>query len=337
VNAPSCPPLHGASHAFFYHLGSILVGAFLIPWCRWGRMAEYVLFGELPGENDNKCCQCIGSAFKCIEKCICACRPTCCDRKSGSMYIYNKNAYMDIIIRSNFFETSAPRANAIISSNKHIKEYVGALQIVSFLCTVSIGTICAIITYTLVTSVSTLSDPRSGNYIYDPMMVSLLAFFLSGMIGYGFMMLIDHSADCLLYCFAWNRKMKKSSLDKYIPESLREIVGYDDQHHDSFPFYGRANPNMYLGTWFSAALKGGKHHEKKGDKGKKDKKDPGKAQKMNMTAPVDARGSAGPSYQPMQTDDMFRSSPPNSSYAGAGGYGNGLSGQGARTVGYSGR
>merc|ERR1711933_614767 len=61
--------------------------------------------------------------------------------------------------------------------------------------------------------------------------VSVLAFFLCGHIAYGFMMLFDHTADTLLYCYAWNKKFEKDnggcSVEDYLPESLRDIVDAD--------------------------------------------------------------------------------------------------------------
>merc|ERR1719210_2647063 len=71
------------------------------------------------------------------------------------------------------------------------------------------------------------------------------------------MMLFDHTADTLLYCYAWNKKFAKDNggcdVEDYLPESLRDIVDADLDEDDGYCFYGQARPEMYLHTWLGTS------------------------------------------------------------------------------------
>jgi hypothetical protein len=169
----------------------------------------------------------------------------------GAVWLYNKNAYTDIIIRSNHYLQAAAKARSIMKSHPPCEKFAGSLQIVTQTGVCCIGAACAGVTFALVNNVPSLNSPDSSTYIYDPMMVSFVAFCLGGMIAFGFMNLIDHTADSLLYCYAWSKRFKRETVDRYVPEDLREIVGFEDKNPDEYGYYGRADPNMYLGTWMA--------------------------------------------------------------------------------------
>jgi hypothetical protein len=189
--------------------------------------------------------------------------------------MYNKNAYTDIIIRSNHFLEASKKARSIMSSHPPCDKFNGSLQIISQTGVCCVGLACAIITYLIVANVDYYADPASSAYIYDPMMVSFMAFALGGLIAFGFMQLVDHTADCLLYCYAWSKRFKRENVDRYVPEELREIVGFEDKNPDEFQYYGRADPNMYLGTWFGT------------------KNDPNKNKRAMMKAEAEKRNAMG--------------------------------------------
>eukprot|EP00927_Polykrikos_kofoidii_P041414 TRINITY_DN3530_c0_g1_i8.p1 TRINITY_DN3530_c0_g1~~TRINITY_DN3530_c0_g1_i8.p1 ORF type:complete len:727 (-),score=88.99 TRINITY_DN3530_c0_g1_i8:237-2417(-) len=216
VDAPYLPPLYAAFHGITYHLGSIICGAAIIPIARLPRLIGWILYDTHPKEQ-------------------------------GSLTQRNKNAFNDIIIRSSDFTAAAGRAKAVFVTAPVCNNNAGAMRIISFAGFFSIGTICGWLTYQMLRA-DWLSNPTSDSYVQDPVAVAFLAFLLCGNIAYSYTMVLDHTADTLLYCYAWNKKFNKVTVDKFIPENFRSIVGNADKA-DAYPLYGNAKPAMYLGSW----------------------------------------------------------------------------------------
>jgi hypothetical protein len=130
------------------------------------------------------------------------------------------------------------------------------LEVISTIGVLSIGIVCSFFTHVMIMNISWYNDPRSSSYIDDPLAVDALAFFLCGNIAYGFTMVFDHTADVLLYCYAWNRKFNKKSTEKFVPELLKPIVAHDldDDKHD-YKLFGAARPEMYLSSWLPTKKK----------------------------------------------------------------------------------
>jgi hypothetical protein len=242
---PKHPAIFGAMVAVRYHLGSLIFAAAIMPWLRAVRIFDEFMFGNLPN--------CLRSCLDCAQ--------------SGPFLLYNKNVYNDIVIRSNHLQPSALRTKAVIESHSVVKLYIeqgsgSKLRIITQCGVGSIGTICSLFTYHLCTTLPTFSDPLGGWYVQDPLMISFLALCLCGSIAYSFTMLIEHAGDVLLYTYAWNKKFKKASCGKFMPDGLSNVVGFQHLEADSYPLYGKADPNMYLGTWISTKKGGSKEKEK---------------------------------------------------------------------------
>jgi hypothetical protein len=132
---------------------------------------------------------------------------------------------------------------------------MGALRIISVVGVSTIGTLGMIITWGMCTAVSPFNDPKSSNYVQDPLIIAFLAFGLCGSIGYSFTMLFDHTADVILYCYAFNKRFDPSTCEKFVPEELRLVVGIDDRDHHNLRRYGTALPHMYLSTFMETGNK----------------------------------------------------------------------------------
>jgi len=250
------PAFMAMFHSVRYHLGSLFLGSSIIPLVRIPRMIRELVCVQLMRDSEcpgplyicNCCCKCLQS-FVCTP-----CQALHCfddnEHKEGIFAKYNKNAYIDIIIRANHFWPSAERAFNIFGIHSAAKINMGCIRTVTLIGVSAIGMICATITYNML-GIDTLVDPASLYFVQDPLFVSFLAMLLCGNIAYSFTMLIEHTNDTILYCYCHNRKFKKENIDDYIPEELRVIVGSDDKTNDFYPYYGKAEPNMYLGTWFN--------------------------------------------------------------------------------------
>jgi len=137
----------------------------------------------------------------------------------------------------------------IINNHKSCQKYMMSCMIITVVGVVSIGALCAVATYLMILKTAALSDPTSPTFIAEPLAVAAFAFCLCGSIAYGFMMLFDHTADTLLYCYAWNKKFNKETVELFMPESLRDLVGHIVDKEDGYQFFGNARPEMYLATW----------------------------------------------------------------------------------------
>jgi len=282
VEGPALAPFFASVDGAFYHVGSLCLGAAIIPWTRLIRTFNWVEDEIVPNEEAqccagegclgaciNKICQCIGSCCSIVTRTRKKCQPACCSTapqtttegknillSTGCSYRYMKNAYNDVIIRSQHFLQASQRSFLLINRYDSTKNYLlggKGCQVVTVVGVVSIGVICMIYSYLVIMNVPSFRDPTGSSFIAEPMMISVMVFFLTSGIGYSFMALFDHTAETLLYCYAWNKKFHKDSngapVDDYLPESLRDLVDADIDVDEGYCFYGQAKPEMYLHTW----------------------------------------------------------------------------------------
>jgi len=129
--APRHPAIFAAMVAVRYHLGSLIFGAAVMPLLRIVRVTDYLLWGNLPKEGEAPAppfhwCGCLcGLVGKC-------CRPIqgCFDVSDEGIFgKWTKNAYIDVILRSNHFLPCAERSAAVTRSHHHVTHYMGSLRI----------------------------------------------------------------------------------------------------------------------------------------------------------------------------------------------------------------
>uniref|UniRef100_A0A7S1SBE7 Uncharacterized protein n=1 Tax=Alexandrium catenella TaxID=2925 RepID=A0A7S1SBE7_ALECA len=258
TGVPPLPPLHGTMDGIVYHFGSLCLGAAIVPWVRPIRIFNWILDESFPSAKAECCgplafltglCQCLGKSFgACSDTCRSHLTPTCCQRK-GLAYKYTKNVYSDIIIRSQHFLPGSDRSSIIINNAKSCQKYMMCLTIITVIGVITVGSLSAVMTYIVILRTPSLSHPTSSTFITSPMAVSLFAFWLSGTITYGFTMLFDHTADTLLYCYAWNKKFNKDTVDFFVPESIGNLVAHLIEASDAYQYFGSARPEMYLASW----------------------------------------------------------------------------------------
>jgi len=148
-----------------------------------------------------------------------------------------------------FLITASEHTFIIINNHKACQMYLMSLTVITIIGVLSVGAVCAFATYIIIIRTGSLHNPMSSKFIVSPMAVSVYAFSLCGSIAYGFTLLFDHSADTLLYCYAWNKKYNKDTIEQFMPESLRDLVGHIHDKEDGYQYFGAARPEMYLATW----------------------------------------------------------------------------------------
>jgi len=251
-SAPSGTIFEGVKNALLYHMGSLVIGALLIPmWRPWHFL--YWVTSELSPDKPS------GGVIGKVFECICCCCKSCI----GSVKVRakeeiqdeaaaTKDGFNDVAIRSNDYIAGVEKGHALLEHSHKIVQYLYRDLWNMTLHVIAVSTcssFSAAAVYIVVCNLDIYKKPVSEYYIADPFLVTFLAFLLSSYIVSGFMNLWDHTSDCLLYCYCWHRRWSRATVDKYIPDSLRYIVGYDDAETDRYPYYGRAKNNMYLRFW----------------------------------------------------------------------------------------
>mmetsp|Transcript_28422 Transcript_28422/g.51340 ORF Transcript_28422/g.51340 Transcript_28422/m.51340 type:complete len:939 (+) Transcript_28422:83-2899(+) len=162
---------------------------------------------------------------------------------------WDHGAYHDVVIRAQHYLQAMEKALKYKKSHESVNTYSGLCQSVTIVGVIWIGSIGAAATYGVIANTDRYNDEKSPTFIQDPIIVTVTAFFLCGSIAYDMCALLDHTADALLYCYAFNRKFNKKVVAKFVPEEVRDIVGWDGVKDTSFGMYGKAKPEMYVGTW----------------------------------------------------------------------------------------
>jgi len=277
----------GLRDALLYHPGSLLKGAMTVIWYRPYRLLHWAT-SEIVGEGPPKTFggKCL-SSFCCAFKACAVGIQNYTRGKIESEDTPTKDAFGDVVIRANDFSDGVGKAHDLLEHSHKIVQYLyrdHSQTTINVIGVMSISGISAMTTYLLVANLDVYSEPMSPLYVADPILVTFITGALSAYIAFGFMTLWDHTADTLLYCYAWSRRWDRATVDKYIPESLRYIVGFDDMDQDRYPYYGKAKNNMYLRYWLPMV---GMEDPKKAKKGQ-DKM--AKTSVMETQAPIPGTG-----------------------------------------------
>jgi hypothetical protein len=318
------PKLHentvaqGLKYALIYHPGSILRGAIMIPPFRPIRILNWCT-AEFTGEDGtNAPTSFLGSVIQRIC-CLCGVTAICSQIQQGTKAVVEdetcpiKDAYDDVVIRANDFDNANEKAHNLLEHNHKIVQFLyrdHSQTTINLIGVTSISGLTSLVVYLLVTKLDIYSDPVSNLYIADPFLITFLTMILTAYIAFGFMTLWDHTADTLLYCYAWSRRWDHKTVEKYIPQSLRFIVGFDDVEHDRYPYYGKAKTAMYLRTWLPIV---GMEDPKKKKKGS-EKKAPAATSVMDTQFPIQGAGMG----RRMQTDGRMPSQADGSWMSGFG-------------------
>lgn len=250
------PIASGLQDAVLYHWGSIAYGAFWIPFWRPTRFLYWML-SSIAGSNKTPdtflgkmlaCCSCCGGCSDCCGL------KAWSKEKVESPEALIKDGFSDIVIRANDFAPASEKAHMLLEHSHRVVQYMYRDQSQTTLCILGVGgiaTVCSWVTFMITNFAKIYTNEASNLYLANPMMVVQLSWILGAYIAFGFMSSWDHTSDSLLYCYAWNRKFSRKTVEKYIPEAVRAIVGFDDKEDDRYPFYGRAKTNMYLRSWIT--------------------------------------------------------------------------------------
>eukprot|EP00930_Biecheleria_cincta_P016320 TRINITY_DN1331_c0_g2_i1.p1 TRINITY_DN1331_c0_g2~~TRINITY_DN1331_c0_g2_i1.p1 ORF type:complete len:874 (+),score=133.54 TRINITY_DN1331_c0_g2_i1:103-2724(+) len=254
--------LEAVEKAFRYHIGSIMLGSSWMWLFRIPRLWLYMK-DESTLHKDSECVVPFTFCTCCVQSlggCLDSCRGAKKTRsKSQDLHKavdqWSKNAYNDVVVRAQHFLEATDKSWKYIHSHPLVKQYTGKCAPITISGVLWIGLMGAIVAYGIMAGAERYNDPSKDTFINDPFTVCVIAFILCGSIAYDFCALLDALADTLIYCFAFNKKFNRKTVYKFVPDNIRDIVGYEGIKDSTFGLYGQAKPDMYLSTW----LRGGEN------------------------------------------------------------------------------
>jgi len=210
---PFLPCLRGFGHGLLFHLGSIAFGSFLIAATDALRLIMSVIAKQATASGNT-----VGA---CVAKC-CTCCLTCF--RKFLEYI-NKNAYIDIAIRSsNFIPAAVHTFEFIASEAAGIAILNGACTVAQVGGVLSITSLGGYLAFLCIDEIPQFADPYSDYYVQQPLIIVGVAAFICFNISLLFMLVFDMASDTLLYTFADQRKRSPSDVDKFAPKILADLV-----------------------------------------------------------------------------------------------------------------
>jgi hypothetical protein len=248
--------LQGTTCALWYHLGSLALGALIVPVTRplrWTAQAIKALLGSGKGDQD----QPNGGVYDDNEdKPILGICTGGCGLLAGVLdHIfggYGKMAYADIVLSSSDFWTAGKDAfNFVVQAGGVVAFLHGGTALYEMIGIFCITVTCGFLSHIMLTHIPWFSHEDSAWYVSAPWMMTLLSSFSSLLIAHGFMSLFNVTADTLLYVFAWSRKWYADDIRKYCPPSLRNLVS---EEMDVAPTAGLEPQGNTTMTRFSHAL-----------------------------------------------------------------------------------
>jgi len=212
--SPWCPLPRAYLAALVFHAGSLAMGSFLIAVLRIPQilLGYFAKRAKAKGENPVLAC--------CLVCCKC-----CIDCFTRCMEYINQNAYIDIAINSNDFCTAARRSFSFIaSSGAEIVLLSGATIVFTAIGVLSVTFSCALLGYWMVTNIPDYSLESSPGEIPNPTAVAVMAGLIGLIVSSAFMVVLDQTADTLLYTFTWNKAHDPDTVRIYAPEELADLV-----------------------------------------------------------------------------------------------------------------
>jgi hypothetical protein len=205
---PRFPAVRGFLNAICLHLGTLALGALLVATTQLLRL----VLGFVKRQAQASGSQTAGCLASCCMYCL-SCFKNCLE-------FINKNAYVDVAIRSSNFVPAA------LHVFKFVTQEVPAIALLNGACwiaqlggvlSVSLASGCGV--YLLVT----LVDPWV-NTVSAPVLLAVLSGMYGVCVSTVFMWVFDQCSDTLLYVFADNRKRSPETVSTYAPKTLSNLV-----------------------------------------------------------------------------------------------------------------
>lgn len=221
--------LLGLRQALRFHLGSLTLGAILLPMTRPMRWLKELALSISGGHNDNvflgnpgdiddgdakSTLEMVQSGFGLLAWIL--------DQVVGKL---NKSIYVQIVLTSEDFRTAYQDVFDFITQAGGVVTFLYGVtnlyEMVGILC---ISTICGLFVHVLLIAVPIWCDHSSNLYVEDTWMVTYIATLAAALQAQGFMTLYNVAADTLLYAFSWSRLQYRTELKSFCPPALAYLM-----------------------------------------------------------------------------------------------------------------
>lgn len=229
----SFPVIRGACVCFWHHMGSLAYGCLIVALCRPFRMFANgmgMAFEEKSEEKDEGNGDDEKKDDEESDKSLVTL--VCQYLAAGMEAIFNgfsKSAYTEIVLQSCDFNTAAERAAEFIMKSGGTIAYLhGACYIYEVFGIVCL-TMLGVLAFFCCCEFDVFASEDSDWYIPDPLTGGLFAAMVAGFVSFGFMQILTHTADSLMYAFAYNKKLGEFEPEefypgKYCPGALRYLL-----------------------------------------------------------------------------------------------------------------
>jgi hypothetical protein len=234
----ACAVTKGICVCFWNHMGSMAYGCLLIAVCRPFFLFSQCLSGfvrEREGEDSDSDDDDSKDGDKPSAASFCSYDTwltlfsyvgVCMSTVFGG---YTKNTYTQIVLSGAEFSEAAEVAFEFIEESGGTVAYLhGACFVYEVFGTLCITLVCVTAFVISATRIDLFANPASAWYIPSLYWGTFFATVVSGVTSFEFMQIFSHTADTLLYVFAWNRTLSAAepefSTSKYCPGALRDMM-----------------------------------------------------------------------------------------------------------------
>ncbi|CAE7245318.1 slc44a5 [Symbiodinium natans] len=213
IGGGCCALFDGFQVGVVQHGGSLAMGSFIVTIFWALQMLVAIMDASNKEEGNNKLVECM---LRCVQCCL--------DCFRQIVEFLNKNAYVDMAMKSKSFCASAreavsviaqlPVAMAVLNGATLVFTLFGALF--SVLC-------CAAVTFFL-TSTPTFSAPDAPLFVDQPVAVAVAAGFIGGAVSLCFMTVFDMASDALLYYYGLDWLYGRGGDFSNAPDGIKDLM-----------------------------------------------------------------------------------------------------------------
>mmetsp|Transcript_75941 Transcript_75941/g.176136 ORF Transcript_75941/g.176136 Transcript_75941/m.176136 type:complete len:629 (+) Transcript_75941:125-2011(+) len=223
-------PARAYKTALRYHLGSLALGALVVP---LAKLPRAVLHSVSEASESERCGWLEGSCG-------------CCIRAYRELLRgLGRTAYMELALDSLSFQKAAKQSVAVMSrEDDDASRYTSANYLIELGLTGGIAAFCMLVTHGICLWIPPFNDPHSEYFVPDPWTLDVIAGLICFAVALHFMLVIAHVSENLLYCCAVERvrhplgtlavEVEEGMLRKLIPCSSSRAERYDPSRDRRF-------------------------------------------------------------------------------------------------------
>jgi len=215
----------GFSHAVFYHIGSLSMGAIL--------SIVLILFMPVHVLSEFFVAQGDRSQNPVVRALMYSC--VCCIQCSQEIVSYvNKGAIVDMVFHGHhdFFTAAGSAMRVMRSADQSVVSLYGVTFIFQIIGLVTSAAVGAFATSWFTSTVNIFADQRSKYFLENRMGITIIAGIIAMAVSTVFMWTLDLVVDSLLFCWIVEDRDDKFH-QNYAPKLLKNAIIFDDINHDN--------------------------------------------------------------------------------------------------------